>query len=463
MNSTKKDSASAMPPLKEEHFFHHSSQTNVYGTTTVCLPNLNKLLIATSAGIHSLEYQRTEENGLKPVSKRIQFTYIPAEAEIVSIDAFNRRQYGEGLVIGICFIKDAEGSKPSQFLNIYTATEPGGEFNLDSIANGCRDHSLPYFPYQLFHADLFVDGIHEVAFLLSGSDQSVHLFREDRLLMNLGYSEQPVDIFFPEFAHFNSNVLWMDVRYSADYRKRFSVAGTQNGGVKVSVVDAVKRVVLRCYDNCHDSPITSVKLFGRLNDAGDVCRKSWAPLYYDDEDNDRFPDKIMKLVNDNEARRKSKEGVVEEVEEAIHLLVSSALEPTVVYSNIASNGLEKDVELPESNLFDCVLGSSVSDMDMDGEREISLCTYGQMMMTYKLKYCTSSLPGRTEEVEEAVLLFKSQFAYPLLGMKAVDIVGDGVVETILVSVKGLHVLRHESDAVVKLLKEKLKRLQLTVA
>ena len=53
-----------------------------------------------------------------------------AEAEIVSIDAFNRRQYGEGLVIGICFIKDAEGSKPSQFLNIYTATEPGGEFNL---------------------------------------------------------------------------------------------------------------------------------------------------------------------------------------------------------------------------------------------------------------------------------------------------------------------------------------------
>ena len=48
----------------------------------------------------------------------------------MSIDAFNRRQYGEGLVIGICFIKDAEGSKPSQFLNIYTATEPGGEFNL---------------------------------------------------------------------------------------------------------------------------------------------------------------------------------------------------------------------------------------------------------------------------------------------------------------------------------------------
>ena len=273
------------PPWKEAHFFNSHSQTNVYGTTTVSLPNLNIVLIATSHGIHSLEYQRVAaDDVLKPVSKRIQFTYIPADAEIVSIDAFNRRQYGEGLVIGICFIKDAEGSKPTQFLNIYTATEPGGEFNLNSIANGCRDHSLPYFPYQLYHADLFVDGIHEVAFLLSGSDQSVHLFREDRLLMNLGYSEQPVEIFFPEFSHFNSNVLWMDVRHDADFKRRISAAGTQNGSVKVSLVDATKREILRSWDNSHDSPITSVKLFSRRNDRADVCRKSWAPLYYDDDD-----------------------------------------------------------------------------------------------------------------------------------------------------------------------------------
>lgn len=155
----------------------------------------------------------------------------------------------------------------------------------------------------------------------------------------------------------------------------------------------------------------------------------------------------------------SKEG---EEEEAIHLLVTSALEPTVVYSNVKTNGLEKDVELPESNLFDCVLGSFVGDIDMDGEREISLCTYGQMMLSYKLKFFTSSLPGRTEEVEEASLIFKSQFAYPLLGMKSVDITGDGIFETILVSVKGLHVLQHEPDSVVKLLKEKLKRLQIGI-
>ena len=455
------DKNSAFPFLRESHFFHTNSQTNVYGTTTVCLPNLNKILIATSHGIHSLEYQRGEEV-LKPVSKRIQFTYIPADAEIVSIDAFNRRQYGEGLVIGICFIKDAEGTKPSQFLNIYTATEPGHEFNLDNIANGCRDHSLPYFPYQLYHADLIVDGIHEVAFLLSGSDQSVHLFREDRL-MTLGYSEQPVEIFFPEFAHFNSNVLWMDVRHSSDFKRRISAAGTQNGSVKLAVVDAEKREILRSCDNSHDSPITSVRLFSRRNDRGDVCRKSWAPLYYDDEENVQFPEAVKRLINANEEERRGGGSSGGNDEEEVHLLVTSALEPSVVYSNVTVNGLDRDIVLPESNYYDCVLGSVVGDVDMDGEREISLCTYGQMMLIYKLKFSSVSATTKEEqpdEVVESTLIHKSQFAYPLMGLKCVDLTGDGVLETILVSIKGLHVLQHDSVSVARLLKEKLKRLLL---
>ena len=226
----------------------------------------------------------------------------------------------------------------------------------------------------------------------------------------------------------------------------------------MSVVDATKRQILRSWDSCHDSPITSVKLFARRNDRSDVCRKSWAPLYYADEENDQFPDRIKTLIDDNEARKN--EGLEEEQEEeVIHLLVTSALEPTVVYSNVKTHGLERDVELPESNLFDCVLGSTVSDVDMDGEREICLCTYGQMMLAYKLKFHTSSLPGRMEEVEEATLMFKNQFAYPLMGMKSVDLTGDGVVETILVSVKGLHVLQQDSDTVLRVLKEKLMKLQ----
>jgi len=472
------------PSLKEMHFLHTTSQTNVYGTAEVCLPNCNKILIATSQGIHALDFQRIDDS-LKPVSKKVQFTYIPADAEIVSIDAFNRWQYGEGLVIGICFIKDAESSKPSQFLNIYTATEPGGEFNLDSIANGCRDHALPFFPYQLYHADLFVDGIREVAFLLSGSDQSIHLFREDRLMMNLGYSEQPVEIYFPEFSHFKSNVLWMDIRHNKDFSERTSVTGTQNGTVRVSVVETSRQTILRSWDVSHDSPITCVKLFSRNFALSDVCPKTWQPIY-EERDVQGFPYRVKSLIEKREDLKPR--------DENLQLIVTTALDPAIIYSNIKLFGLTKSLELPESTMFDCVLGACASDVDMDGDNEIVLTSYGQAMLIYKLQYSEESLNEDIKEIDQSLpnecetpsfdgspngssqnlqsnslkctmihstsLLLQMTMPYPLLGVKCMDLTGDGVLEMVLVSVKGLHVLQHDPNQILPLLTEKLRRLKM---
>uniref|UniRef100_A0A4W3GQ67 Uncharacterized protein n=1 Tax=Callorhinchus milii TaxID=7868 RepID=A0A4W3GQ67_CALMI len=58
---------------------------------------------------------------------------LSVDAEIVSIDAFNKSPPKGGLVVGITFIKDS-GDKASPFLNIYCDYEPGSEYNLDSIA-----------------------------------------------------------------------------------------------------------------------------------------------------------------------------------------------------------------------------------------------------------------------------------------------------------------------------------------
>lgn len=99
---------------------------------------------------------------------------LPVDAEIVSIDTFNKSPPKRGLVVGITFIKVPEGAsshpfpppharwipecdphppcrpcpplrpasslpqdsgdKGSPFLNIYCDYEPGSEYNLDSIA-----------------------------------------------------------------------------------------------------------------------------------------------------------------------------------------------------------------------------------------------------------------------------------------------------------------------------------------
>ncbi|ETE65105.1 Kaptin, partial [Ophiophagus hannah] len=73
------------------------------------------------------------KRNLRPVAREVQFTYIPVDAEIVSIDTFNKPSPKRGLVVGITFIKDS-GDKASPFLNIYCDYEPGSEYNLDSIA-----------------------------------------------------------------------------------------------------------------------------------------------------------------------------------------------------------------------------------------------------------------------------------------------------------------------------------------
>lgn len=111
------------------------------------------------------------------------------DAEIVSIDAFNKSPPNRGLVVGITFVKvlppvnsqliafvlfffckirssnnkrnalwswQDSGDKATPFLNIYCDYEPGSEFNLESIAREWswvkRVISLP----NVSHADVFV-------------------------------------------------------------------------------------------------------------------------------------------------------------------------------------------------------------------------------------------------------------------------------------------------------------------
>ncbi|KAG8143559.1 hypothetical protein E2320_000766 [Naja naja] len=63
------------------------------------------LLVATLKGkVIYFRYQDMKRN-LRPVAREVQFTYIPVDAEIVSIDTFNKPSPKRGLVVGITFIK----------------------------------------------------------------------------------------------------------------------------------------------------------------------------------------------------------------------------------------------------------------------------------------------------------------------------------------------------------------------
>lgn len=105
------------------------------------------------------------------------------------------------------------------YLNIYSEWEENEDFNIDNIAQNCLNVELSFTPYQLTHTELIVwDGdtiaSKEIVFLLSGSDNQVHVYREyttDHL-----YKEVDNKEYFPEFIKTPSPVIWIDIHLNDD-------------------------------------------------------------------------------------------------------------------------------------------------------------------------------------------------------------------------------------------------------
>ncbi|KAJ8266311.1 hypothetical protein GJAV_G00128950 [Gymnothorax javanicus] len=386
-------------PFVEDSFSRFLSQSNVYG---MCQAGDQDLLAATLKGkVVSFKYQDCNRK-IRPVAKELQFTYIPVDAEIVSIDAFNKSPPSRGLVVGITFIKDS-GDKASPFLNIYCDYEPGSEFNLESIAQSCLNLELQFTPFQLYHTEVqCADGSSETVFLLSGHDKLIHLYKENASLHQ--FEEHPVERLFPELQELPSNVMWMDV-LGLPKSRRLSAFGCQNGCVGLALVDQTGPEVLQSWRLQQDCPISTVFLFP-------LCTRS----------------EINRDMDRNTYG------------ESYHLLVTSTLEVAVVYRDVQFCGMSQPVCLQESDQYDSVLCALVADVDFDGQREILLGTYGQELLCYKF---LESGNGRDSGAEgHFQLLWRRSFKSPLLSITHLDLTGDGLRELAILTLKGLHILQH---------------------
>ncbi|XP_051776458.1 KICSTOR complex protein kaptin isoform X3 [Erpetoichthys calabaricus] len=359
-------------PFVEDSFSRFSSQSNVYG---LCKAGEQDLLAATLKGkVVNFKYQDLRQK-IRPVAKELQFTYIPVDAEIVSIDAFHKSPPKQGLVVGITFIKDS-GDKASPFLNIYCDYEPGSEYNLDSIAQSCLNLELQFTPFQLYHTDVL--RLHMVN--ISGS------------------------------------------------LRRLTAFGCQNGCVGVAHVDQSSSVVLQSWQLQQDGPISNVLLFSL----------SW----------------------NTETRKTTSQSTVDDgkrSKERFNLLVTSAIELAVVYRDVLTTGLNDQVVLPDSDQYDAVLCSLVTDVDFDGTEEILLGTYGQELLCYK--YSTDA--GDLENLDgHFKLAWNRSFQSPLLSLAYLDLTSDGLCELAVLSLKGLHVLQYSltqtAEFVIQRLQQKVK-------
>ncbi|XP_056141054.1 KICSTOR complex protein kaptin [Lampris incognitus] len=396
-------------PFVEDSFTRFLSQSNIYG---LCQAGEQELLAATLKGkVVCFRYQDLQRK-IRPVAKEVQFTYIPVDAEIVSIDAFNKSLPKRGLVVGITFIKDS-GDKATPFLNIYCDYEPGSEFNLESIAQSCLNLELQFTPFQLYHTEVQCkDGGSETVFLLSGHDQRIHLYKENASLHQ--FEEQPVERLFPELQELPSNVLWLDVLSIPDGR-RLSAFGCQNGCVGLALVDQRGPEILQSWRIQQDSPISTVLLF---------------PLNCQTEPNKTTEEKNVET-------------------QCYNLLVTSTIEMAVVYRDVQERGMSHPVCLSESDQWDAVLCALVIDLDFDGQKEVLLGTYGQELLCYKFQQPVRGTSGQFQ------LLWRRSFKSPLLSIIYLDLTGDGLRELAILTLKGLHIMQHSLTCTAELVLQRL--------
>ncbi|XP_075958319.1 KICSTOR complex protein kaptin [Anarhichas minor] len=401
-------------PFAEDSFSRFPSQSNIYG---LCQAGEQELLAATLKGkVVCFRYQELQHK-IRPVAKEVQFTYIPVDAEIVSIDTFNKSPPKSGLVVGITFVKDS-GDKATPFLNIYCDYEPGSEFNLESIAQSCLNLELQFTPFHLYHTEVQCDeGGRETVFLLSGHDQRIHLYKENASLHQ--FEEQPVERLFPELQQLPSNVLWLDMLSIAGGR-RLSAFGCQNGCVGLALVNQTGPEVLQSWRFQFDSPISSVLLF---------------PLSCQTEPDQPSGERSVEM-------------------ESYNLLVTSTIEMAVVYRDVQERGLSHSVCLSESDQWDAVICALVIDLDFDGQKEVLLGTYGQELLCYKFQ------PAERRSDGQFQLQWRRSFKSPLLSIIYLDLTGDGLRELAVLTLKGLHILQHSLTSTADLV---LKRLALRVS
>lgn len=403
--------------MSEAHFSVLPSQSNIYGMTTLNIGDANKVLVSClQRNVFCIEYARNKKNMLTPSSREIHFTYLPEGADVIAIDAFSKSAPDNlDIIIGIAFIRPGENQLAKHYLNIYSQSEPGCGLDLDGIAQGCQSLELDFVPYKLTHASLFPNRTRpksrEFVFLLCGSDARIHLFRED---IHQTYSEIPVQSYFPEFENVPDIVLAMDLKYREGNNTRISAIGCESGLIQVTRTaqdKSGKIQILSAYEVDLDSPISALHLF---------------------EDSTSLP--LPDFLKDTDLGKTYSESTTTP---KTHLLIGRALIPSFVYRDVINWGIDKHAMLPSSDDFDSVVCGCIADIDMDGENEVILGTYGQEVLVYKLERSSSG------ETDYYTLLWHQTVSHPILALKYMDLTGDGVCELLVLSTKGLHILQHD--------------------
>ncbi|CAF1299192.1 unnamed protein product [Rotaria sordida] len=261
----------------------------------------------------------------------------------------------------------------------------------------------------------------EVILVVAGADKlSFFSEKNERLLQDI---TKIIDLYLPELKQTTGSVCTMDLLSISDpktdqLKQRFIACGHADGLLDLYITDIQTDGSIQTTQKTleYDSFISTVKFF-----------------YHNHKP----------LEN-----------------EQPHLLVTSALEPAVVYKNVSINGLTDPVVLSGTDSQDCITSSCICDIDLDGKNEILLGTFGKACFICRIpidNYKLNTTDGLSFIAETFPVCRVFPLAASAYGILALDFTNDGLDEIIIATTKGLHIYQLELNEVVKLIENRLEK------
>ncbi|ORX89644.1 hypothetical protein K493DRAFT_318548 [Basidiobolus meristosporus CBS 931.73] len=407
---------------EESHFesFPKGGRTNIYGVTTfssILPPTKSSRSLANlyPQARHTLISSFTGLTGFLSDEgrwKRVDIELPKENGEIISIDAFEvafENETSASLVVATSVAKiDEETHESRFFLNIYglSCYNTTIEANFDQLPEHFQQIPLDYVPAQISHLKLNRSSPSDTGFLLCGSDGKVHVYHMPD--GKEGFEEIPTSEIgeLSSLADESLNILYIKSYQIQD--KKVLVIGCQDGHLLVNI--AQPDGTSQMYKKRLYSPVLSV----------------------------------IPFTTSSQPTADAK----------INLLVACAVEYACVYEAVDTFGLTKSCSLEKCGEFDSILCAHIGDVDLDGQQEIILGTYGQQLLVYKYDV-------RLIDRLAFKLVWKRAFAYPLYHIRDIDLDLDGLNELLVTSMYGVHILkvdlaksRDRLQSVILFLKEK---------
>jgi len=327
---------------------------------------------------------------------------------------------------------------------------------LYSSFDDCQSIPLSFVPFKLGHIAL----AKEQCILLSGGDNTIHLFRRDTTTGR--FSETDIISHFPQLANLKSSAISFEFGFIKSHP--MVTLGFQDGEVLLSLTEDSNDSVMM------DGPVSVVALFHSALVSGrtfpfdpSVQRMHPAIAHLQTKITNLVPlsifseeDELSLLVADalgfafvfrDVQRRNLKELLILPEPSQSQISGNGVLDDNVPSESSSKMKQESDdsSSIPTRKYSDSITCAVVADVDFDCQNEVVLGTYGQQVLIYKRR--TIETRPNTDEVPSNKM--KSSFflywqwdaSQPIMSIHWADLTQEGANNLVVITLCGIHILQ----------------------